>query len=356
MQSPPRHSMMKNLPIALLVGLVCVPVASASLTSAELDDTRLAMAGSGLSAEQAAQLEANIAETPDDYPTRVQLLGYYFLRQSEADREAREKHVMWFIQNHPGARFAGSPYAQLDSVRYPAAYVRASDLWLQQTTLHAHDPQVLGNAAQFFFLEDRQRAEDLLKRAQGLDPANPAWAQQLGHLYSLGANRESTDSRRRAADQSLEQLESALAMTDAMGRRAMLVSAAKAAFEAGDLDGARSYALELLEAPDKSSWNYGNAVHQGNLILGRLALKAGDVEQAKLHLTEAGKTTGSPQLNSFGPNMMLAKELLERDERQVVLDYFTLCGEFWPRHDRLEAWATDVEAGRIPDFEANLSY
>lgn len=352
----PRRSMPKNLPIALLLGLMCVPAARASLTRAELDTTRLAMTGSDFTAEQATQLEAAVAETPDNFPARVQLLGYYFLRRSETEREAREKHVMWFIENHPGAGFTGSPYAQLNSTRDPAAYGRASELWLQQTALHAHDPQVLGNAAQFWFLEDHQRAEDLLKKAQGLDPGNPRWARQLGHLYSLRATRDSGDSRKQAAGQSLEQLEAALALTDGASRRPMLAKAAKAAFEAGDLNGARSYALELLEAPDKSSWNYGNAVHQGNLILGRLALRSGDVELAKLHLSEAGKTPGSPQLNSFGPNMALAKELLEVEERQAVLEYFALCGEFWPKHDRLEAWASDVEAGRIPDFAANLIY
>lgn len=355
MQSP-RRSILKGPYLALLVSLICAPGASASLTSADLDDTRLAMAGSGLSAEQAAQLEAALAEKPDDYPTRVQLLGYYFLRRSEAEREARENHVMWVIENNPGAGIAGSPYAQLDTTRHPAAYERASGLWLRQTSLHAHDPQVLGNAAHFFLLEDRQRAEDLLKKAQSLDPANPGWARRLGHLYSLGANRESTDSRTQAAGQSLEQLQAALALADGTGRRAMLADAAKAAFEAGDLDTARSYALELLEAPDKSSWNYGNAVHQGHLILGRLALRSGDLELAKLHLAEAGRTPGSPQLNSFGPNMMLAKELLEREERQAVLEYFELCGEFWHRPDRLESWAAEVEAGRIPDFSANLNY
>ena len=54
--------------------------------------------------------------------------------------------------------------------------------------------------------------------------------------------------------------------------------------------------------------------------------------------------------------MTLTKELLEKEERQTVLEYFALCAEFWARHDRLEAWAGEVEAGRIPDFGANLSY
>lgn len=351
-----RYTIREDLSIALLVGLMWTLGPVTSLVASDVDDYRMAIEGSRISAEEAAQLEEALAERPDDYSARVQLLGYYFLQQAEAAQETRRKHVMWIIQNHPGAKLAGSPYLQLNSIRDTGSYERARDLWLQQIEFHAHDPQVLGNAARFFLLHDRERAEDLLKKAQSLDPANPEWAQQLGNLYALDTNRKSAESRKGAADQSLEQLEAALAVADDTQRRAMLPQAAKAALEAEDLDLARSYAVELLEPTDESSWNYGNAVHHGNLILGRLALKSGDIELAKLHLIEAGKTTGSPQLNSFGPNMTLAKELLEKDERQAVLEYFALCGKFWPHYDRLEAWAGEVEAGRIPHFGANLSY
>lgn len=263
---------------------------------------------------------------------------------------------MWMIRNHPGSKLAGNPYSQLDPIRDAGSYEPARDLWLQQIEFHAHDPQVLGNAARFFLLPDRERAEDLLKEAQSLDPANPEWAQLLGHLYALDTHGRSGESRTQQASQSLEQLEAALAVADDARRHAMLAQTAKAAFEAGDLDRARSYALELLEATDESNWNFGNAVHHGNLILGRLALNSGDVELAKLHLIKAGETPGSPQLNSFGPNMTLAKELLEKEERQSVLDYLALCGKFWRNHDQLEAWAGEVATGRIPDFGANLSY
>ena len=61
----------------------------------------------------------------------------------------------------------------------------------------------------------------------------------------------------------------------------------------------------------------------------KLALQAGDVEEAKRRLLAAGKTSGSPALRSFGPNMALAEKLLEKGERDVVLEYFELCKKFW---------------------------
>ena len=129
--------------------------------------------------------------------------------------------------------------------------------------------------------------------------------------------------------------------------------------EAGSTEKAKSYAEELLRLAPKYSkdWNYGNALHKGNLTLGRLSLLSGDVENAKKYLLEAGRTPGSPQLDSFGPNMTLAKELLEKGERAAVLEYFGLCGNFWKMGgQKLREWGALVKDGITPDFGANLLY
>ena len=55
------------------------------------------------------------------------------------------------------------------------------------------------------------------------------------------------------------------------------------------------------------------------------------MEQAKRRLLEAGRFEG---WTNFGPNMALAKELLEKGERQVVLDDFDLCGKHCARPSR----------------------
>ena len=130
----------------------------------------------------------------------------------------------------------------------------------------------------------------------------------------------------------LKNYEARLKTTDNSEQKFYLVTRlAPVAYSAGDMYKARSYSIGLLGmAGDfRADWNYGNAIHIGNLVLGRIALGSGDVAEAKRYLLESGKTIGSPQLNSFGPNMTLAKELLERGERQVVLDYFKLCAVFW---------------------------
>jgi len=77
---------------------------------------------------------------------------------------------------------------------------------------------------------------------------------------------------------------------------------------------------------------------------------------AKKYLLKAGKMPGSPQLDSYGPNMTLAKELLEKGEREVVIEYFQMCASFWDDDiDRLKNWMSIVQEGGIPDFGANLA-
>lgn len=138
-----------------------------------------------------------------------------------------------------------------------------------------------------------------------------------------------------------------------------LNDAAKESFVGGKVEDARKYAQELLEMLPrfKGNWNYGNAVQDANLVLGRIAVHEGRIDDAKHYLIEAGKSPGSPQMDSFGPNMSLAKDLLKKGEKDVVLEYFKLCRNFWKMgKEDLDQWTLDVKVGKIPDFRANLVY
>jgi RNA polymerase sigma factor (sigma-70 family) len=135
--------------------------------------------------------------------------------------------------------------------------------------------------------------------------------------------------------------------------------ASKESFVAGHIEEARDYAQELMALLPKykGDWNYGNAIQDANLVLGRIALREGNTEAAKKYLIVAGKSPGSPQMDSFGPNMTLAKDLLEKGERDAVLEYFMLCRKFWKMdHGKLDQWIQEVMDAKTPDFGANLLY
>lgn len=143
---------------------------------------------------------------------------------------------------------------------------------------------------------------------------------------------------------------------------------ARDAYYKKQYEAAEALAIELLQLSETlpRTWNYGNAVHGGYQALGLVALARGDVEQAKTYLLKAGSTPGSPQLNSYGPRMILARELLKLGEKDTVRKYLKSVEKFMTReqprfdqydwyhralrdtHIRINQWKRDVEAGRIP--------
>jgi hypothetical protein len=299
------------------------------------------------------ELEKRVAERPDDLALRQEVLQAYFLDRSPEGRKARERHVLWVVENAPDSWLAGTPFAGFVQALEPEAYERAKVLWLAHVETRSASPAVLGNASDFFLLDDRARAAELLERAAKLAPDDPEWRQKLGHLHALEASgRQPNPTAARAA---LEQFEAAAAREEHDGDRYLnLGDMADAARRAGENDKAEAYARELLELAETSprDWIYGNAVHDGHRILGELALQRGDVRSAKEHLLAAGATPGSPQLDSFGPELTLANDLLAAGERTTVVAYLRACRRFWKgRAAALDAAIAAIEAGQTPELD-----
>jgi hypothetical protein len=138
-------------------------------------------------------------------------------------------------------------------------------------------------------------------------------------------------------------------------RATLLPRTAKAALEAGANDKARLYAEEALQL---AKVNSGEAVFYCNLVLGRLALLDGDIPKAEQYLLLSGQTEGHGTLDTFGPNMSLARELLKRSRKETVLKYLDECKAFWTydQGNMLAKWRGEVERDSMPVFGANLFY
>lgn len=132
-----------------------------------------------------------------------------------------------------------------------------------------------------------------------------------------------------------------------------LPGAAAAAFHLGRFAEAKAFAERgLALAPSfQENWNYGNAIHLGHTVLGLLALDDGDERTAIAELAKSGNTPGSPQLNSFGPTMQLAKALLRAGHVEPVLVYLNQCRAFWEMGGTwLSLWERKVREGLVPNF------
>jgi hypothetical protein len=128
------------------------------------------------------------------------------------------------------------------------------------------------------------------------------------------------------------------------------------ALDRGDLETAQELGERYLSSsPPSDNWNHGNVIHYGHLILGHVALRRGDIAEAKAELIRAGHTPGSPQLASFGPNMSLARDLLAAGEEEIVIEYLELLKDVWDfDDDQLAYWIHQIRAGEPPDWDRNL--
>jgi tetratricopeptide (TPR) repeat protein len=208
-------------------------------------------------------------------------------------------------------------------------------------------------------------AESLLKRAHELDPGKPESNVALAKIYELRGMSATSEAEKKAlARARYEQLVKAASglPTDDPASSDQLLTLARASLDAGELDRAQTLAKSLLalvprlQADPRFSSSVDGILHHSHLILGRVALRKGDIEAAKANLLDAGRVGGSATLSSFGPNMTLAKELLENGEKETVLQYLELCRKFWTFSNRLDPWIEAIRKGQIPDFGANLYY
>lgn len=131
-----------------------------------------------------------------------------------------------------------------------------------------------------------------------------------------------------------------------------LPEAAIAAYQLGNHRRATELAEQALALARsyERNWNYGNAIHFGHTALGLVALEEGDIARATTELAKAGATRGSPQLDSFGPTMQLAKALLRHGESPAVLAYVQSCRSFWKMGATwLDLWEATIRAGGVPN-------
>lgn len=141
-----------------------------------------------------------------------------------------------------------------------------------------------------------------------------------------------------------------------------------AAMGAEELSLAKQMAKEMLiNNTDTTLFNYGITFNQAKTILGCVALRENDLQQAKQYLMKSVEGHKTSDLSFFGPSFILAKELLTLGEKDIVLDFLDLVANIWAnpenvkssdnrkmaanqrRIDQLEKWKIEIMSGKIPN-------
>lgn len=294
------------------------------------------------------------ANAPDNLQQRARLLGALSRHdRSDVSTESLDQ-VLWWLEHHT-LKFAALDGAlhMFTHARAPV-YQRVGHALEAALATHGDDVDVVLAAAQVFQHHEPERALALLERAHGAAVEDPRPAEKSGQIWRLRSMRGRAfgSPDRSSSAESLRWFEKALEREPDSNRRGPILEyACDVALEAAQAEAARTFANELLKiaASDPASWNTGNALYAGHVTLGRLALQENDLEGAKRHLLQAGKTPGSPQLNSFGPELQLAHDLLQRGERATVTEFLRAIAAFWEHgRTRTELWCFQIERGETP--------
>jgi len=307
----------------------------------------LCFAGSELDEASAGELERALELEPGNVELHVKCLGWLSRRG-----RPRGAEILWIVTNNPEIDLGG--FVFLEREIEPEYFDRIRAAWDAHLASAPRNAAFLKSAAQFVRLEDPLHCEDLLRRGAEVEQENPRWHDLLGNSLMYRHALEPQSQRAIAlAAEALAAYERAYALQpSAFSRHVQLVAIAKAAAAAGAHDRATQAATELLRDAGlhERTWQYGNSIHWANIVLGELCLARGDVAGASEKLLLAGRTRGSPQLDSFGPDLALAQKLLDSGETDVVSSYLEECGRFWRDDGRLAAWRSGIAEGERPDL------
>jgi hypothetical protein len=113
-----------------------------------------------------------------------------------------------------------------------------------------------------------------------------------------------------------------------------------------------SYAQLLLrEHGQAGDPQYGNAIYTANVIFSQAALEKNDIAGAKSYLFAAVSAPRSQTVEQIGLDTTVVQVLLQRGERDVVLEYFKQGRHLWPLGGgQITRWENILRAGRTPNF------
>jgi hypothetical protein len=108
-----------------------------------------------------------------------------------------------------------------------------------------------------------------------------------------------------------------------------------------------NYASKLIREHGDS----GDAIYAGNLILAQAALDTNDLAGAKRYLLAAAASPGSKAIEEKGLDTAVARVLLQKGEKDTVLEYLHRGRTLWPKGAQaITRWENAIKAGRQPNF------
>lgn len=274
-------------------------------------------------------------------------------RGTEERRQEYRELLLWFVRSHPGDEILQK--WRFTPLEDPEGWAAAIEL-LQDLAEDDDAPSdVLHNYAQWMLATDRDTSYEVYERLQQREPEEPLWHSMEATLIRLDRRTGDIDSPEAIAraEASRDALAEALRFVEGPNRVQDLASGVEAAVLAGDRESAERWAAELFTTPPE--WDEQGSRRRAHQALGILALRDGDPSAASAQLAAMATAEPGRTGRSFGPQMLLARELLLLGHRQPVLDFLDVIALHWSA-GQCTAWQAEIAAGQIPNFGAHLRY
>ncbi len=149
-----------------------------------MDRDDLMREGYNLKAKELDGLEQHLMICPNDFPSRLRVIGY--CRKRSQSRTAAKRvlnHALWMIDTMPADSLTGQLMNEYQYDRLELDQLRSA--WEQCLTRNPDIPKILFNASLLIRNLDAGQARDFLLRARELDRSNPLIGGAVAREYML---------------------------------------------------------------------------------------------------------------------------------------------------------------------------
>ena len=337
--------------LAALVSTQCVSVKAADRSHISIiDASTLMIQGFDMTPHDVNLTIIALKKKPDSLKDHILLAAYYGYKQSpDAD-----KYALWLIAHYPAAPIFGGP-----------PFIPPSDaqavLWRKQLVKYPLNTLVLANAASSLKLNDASQSIAIYKKLMKLQPSNHKWPLHIARIiqFQINPNYGSPEDNESAAKHAMKYAQ--MSFNLAKSNRTKLNAIEELmmdAYYAQNYTQANDYALmEHKYLPSSDPTLDPDVIYHSYMMQGLVALHNKDIPAADNFLLKSGQSSGSAPLDSFGPNMMLADQLLQNGQKAVVLQFLQECATFWNEGtNTLKQWMAEIKQGQHPDFSMQENY
>ncbi|MFO0929435.1 MAG: hypothetical protein U0736_20800 [Gemmataceae bacterium] len=269
--------------------------------------------------------------------------------------DSLKRHILWLLHHAPHlARWDNWLFIPTG---YEEVYNDLRSAWVCACDCQPNDANLLYQAAVMLRLDDYAMAAHVLDRGLALEPNNPRWYHQRGSLLlKVLEGQPSGKERQSLASTAAHWLAEAALREHGLGQVYAQISLSRALFAADSHTQAASLVKDLINVqPLECDVGVDFEVkHLGHTILGLIALRNADGQQAIYHLHASVQDVADSVVNIYGPTMSLAQELLRVEAQHAVIDYLANC-TFWQTEDhRQDQWICQIKQGQVPQWSMQM--